>query len=144
MLTRGELDQRYEERARVLKAQAVTPQHSACEAAEDADAAERRRRRVQHEADPYPVEAPEVVEADLDKVYRQASDAPTGYPPMVPVVSPEDFRKGPITADHAAYGPGYQPPAYGAPVPSAALTPAMITRPLLEGGQSRPCAPEAC
>ena len=61
MLTRSQIDRLYAQQA--LKAEALTPQHSAAGAAVDADDvedAERRRRRVQHEADPYPVEAPEV------------------------------------------------------------------------------------
>jgi hypothetical protein len=149
MLSAFEVEQRLDQRARVLKAEALTPQHSAAEAATDAQAvadAERRRRRVQHEVDPYPddtAEAVEAVEPDLDKRYRQAQDTPTGYPPLGPV-SPEVFRRGPVTADHAAYSAGYDSTARPVPVPSATLSPEMITRPLMTDGRSRPSAPGGC
>ena len=37
-------------------------------------------------------------------------------------VNPEEFRRGPITAGRAAYGPAYQPPGRPVPVPSEALS----------------------
>ena len=55
MLTPWELDAKLEERARIVKAGAATPLHSACEAGEEAGEdleARRRRERVQHLAEP--------------------------------------------------------------------------------------------
>jgi hypothetical protein len=150
MLSRWETDRQFAAWAIALKAEAVTPQHSAAEAAVDAedveDAKRRRRERIQHEVDPvdpYLHDAPEAAHADLPKAYDQAVDVPEGYPPLRPVHA-EQFRKRPVTASHAAYSPGYGPPGRAVPVPSATLAPGMVTRPLLAGGQSRPCAPEAC
>jgi hypothetical protein len=149
MLSRWETDRQYAARALALKAEALTPQHSAAEAAVDAgdedgeDAKRRRREHIQHEVDPYPVDMPEVAHADLPKAFDQAVDVPEGYPPLRPVHA-EQFRKGPATAGHAAYSPGYAPPGRAVPVPLATLAPGMISRPLLTDGQSRPCAPEAC
>ena len=151
MLTPFELEQRLEQRARILKAEALTPQHAAAEAAmgacddeeDQAEEAEEVRRRVQHEADPYLHDAPEVAHADLGKRFDQAYDTPAGYPQMG-AVSPETFRRGPIVTGEAAYGPGYCPPARRVPVPSATVSAAAIARPLMTGGQSRPCAPEGC
>jgi hypothetical protein len=145
MLSWYEIDRRCAGLA--LKAGAPTPGHSAAEGAVGADSvtddAERRRRRVQHEADPYadPAEVPEVAHADLAKRFDQAYDTPDGYPRLRPV-HPEQFRRGPITGGEAAYSPGYEAPARPVPVPSATLAPGMISRPLITGGQSRPCAPE--
>jgi hypothetical protein len=147
MLTRSQIDRKIAERA--LKAEALTPQHSAAEAAVgagDDEDAKRRRDRVRHEADPYPADVPEVAEvdlADLGKRFTQAADVPEGYPPMRPVHA-EDFRRAPIAADHQANSPGYAPPGQAVPVPSATLSAGMITRPLLTDGQSRPCATGAC
>jgi hypothetical protein len=153
MLTPYEIDRRLERQA--LKSGTLTPQHSAAEGAiGDADAeedAEERRRRVQHLADPLaePAMLPEVAEADLDKVYQQAFGVPSAHPapreaPWPRRVSPEEFRRGPITGGEAAYSAGYGEERVSVPVPSAALSPGMISRPPLADGQSRPCAPEAC
>jgi hypothetical protein len=147
MLSRWEKDRQFAARALALKAGALTPQHSAAEAAVDADAegdndADRLRRRIQHEAEPYPIEVPEVDCADLGKRYREAFDTPDGYPPMR-MVDAEQFRRRPVAAGHAADSPGYGPPGQAVPVPSATLAPGMVTRPLLTAGRSRPCAPEA-
>ncbi len=143
MLTRSQIDRTF-----ALKAEAVTPLHAAAAAgldARDADEAERRRQRVQHEADPYLHEddLPEVAHADLSKAFNQAVDVPEGYPPMRPVRA-EEFRRGPLTAGQEAYSPGNGPPGQAMPIPSATLAAGMITRPALTDGQSRPCAPEAC
>jgi hypothetical protein len=111
--------------------------------ADEAGGAERRRRRVQHDADPYPVEGlPEVAHADFPKAYDQAVDVPVGYPPLRPVHA-EQFRRRPVAVGHAADSPGYGPPGQAVPVPTSAPTPGMISRPLLTDGRSRPCAPEA-
>lgn len=152
MRTPSQVDRLFAERAAAVKAgvpASLTPQHAAAEAAQEADgtdAAEQRRRRVQHEADPYPVDVPEVAEvdlADLGKRFTQAVDTPGGYPPMRPV-SAEDFRRRPATAGHAAYSPGYEQPGRPVPVPPGALAPGMISRPLLTDGRARPNMPEAC
>ena len=114
-------------------------------AAEDQDGlARRRREHVQHEVDPYMHEAPEVAHLDVGKLYRQALDVPAhpDFPAPGPI-SPEAFRRGPVDAGEAAYSPGYAPPGQAVPVPSATLTAAMITRPLLTDGQARPCTPDA-
>lgn len=149
------LDQQARERAfkarAAAQAQPLTPAHSeaiaaneyAGDVAENADA-QRRRSRVQHEADPYLAgddvrEMDEAALADLGKRFRDAADMPSGYPVMGPV-SAEQFRDGPITADHASYGAAYARPAYPVPVPSAAVSAAAITRPLLTDGRSRPGA----
>jgi hypothetical protein len=149
MLTPGELDRVIDQRDRVLKVTVPTPAHSEAMAANEYGAgqeeiaeAERLRRRVQHEVDPEP-EAAEVAEADVDKVFRQAAGGvPTGYPPLRQV-SAEEFRRGPVTAGHATYGVNYDLSARPAPVPSA-MNVAVVSRPLLTDGRSRPCAPEAC
>jgi hypothetical protein len=66
ILSAYEIDQRIEQQARerALKAQAVTPQHSAAEAAMDCDGdedqAEELRQRIGHQAEPELVDAPEV------------------------------------------------------------------------------------
>lgn len=149
MLTKSQIDKKFAEQA--LKAEALTPQHSAAEAGLDAEdtegpgEAERRRERVQHLAEPYPPDLPEVDEldcAEMGKRYRQAADTPVGYPSMGSV-DPERFRRGPL-AGHAALSPGYEQPGRPVAVPSATLAPGMITRPPLTDGRSRPCAPEAC
>ena len=57
------------------------------------DQAEEARRRVQHQAEPYPPDVPEVAHADLGKLYRQAVNAPDGYPPFGHV-NPEAFPPG--------------------------------------------------
>jgi hypothetical protein len=145
MLSRWEVDRQFAARALALKAEALTPAHAAAEGAVEAEGdedAKRRRRRVQHEAEPYPIEVPEVDCADLGKRYREAFDTPDGYPPMR-LVDAEQFRRGPATAGHAADSPGYGPPGQAVPVPSVTLAPGMVTRPLLTDGRSRPCAPEA-
>ena len=147
MLTRSQIDRKF-----ALKAEALTPLHSASEAVVDAegtdgpDEAELRRERIQHLADPYPADLPEVDEVDvaeLGKRFNQAVDVPEGYPAMRPVHA-EQFRRAPIAAGHEANSPGYAPPGRAVPVPSATLAPGMIVRPLLTDGQSRPCAPDAC
>jgi hypothetical protein len=135
MLTRWEIDRRVD--AQVLKA--VTPQHSAAEAAvgacdgEDANEAERLRERVQHLADPLaePAEVPEVVHAELGKRYDQAYEPPYGYP-VPAAVHPEMFRRSPITTGEAAYSAGYEPPR-----PMSSLTPdaTLTARPLMQDGQ---------
>ena len=146
MRTPSQVDRLFAERAAAVKAEvpaSLTPRHSAAEAAvnaEDDKEAERRRERVQHLAEPYPVEVPEVDCADLGKRYREAFDTPDGYPPMH-LVRAEEFRRAPIAADHAANSPGYAPPGRAVPVPSATISAGMIARPLLTDGRSRP---EAC
>lgn len=149
MLTPYEIEQRIAQRAQMSKAEALTPAHSAAEAAmgtgdddDEAEAAERLRRRIQHEADLYPPEVPEVAHADLGKLYRQAVNVPEGYPPFGHV-NPEAFRRGPITGGEAAYSPGYDPAARPVPVPSATMNAAAITRPLMTDGRARPAA-EGC
>ncbi len=140
MLTRYQVDRQFA--AQALKAEALTPQHSAAEAGmDDEETARRRRDRVQHEADPYLHEEdlPEVAHADLPKAFDQAVDVPSGYPAMRPVCA-EEFRRGPLTAGQEAYSAGYGP-GQAFPVPSATLAPGMITRPVLTDGQSRPAAP---
>ena len=125
-------------------AEAVTPLHSASEAALDAPSEQdedmRQRRRLQHQADPYPPEAPHVEHADLGKLYRDAVNTPSGFPDFGHV-NPEQFRRGPITAGEAAYSATYDPSARPVPVPTGTLNAAAITRPLMTDGQSRPCAP---
>jgi hypothetical protein len=143
MLTPAQIDKKFA--ARALKAEALTPGHSAAEGAVGADDdAEQLRRRVQHEADPYLHEddLPEVARADLGKRYNEAFDVPSGYPPMR-TVDAEQFRRGPITVGEAAYSPAYSQPGRAVPVPTATLAPGMATRPLLTGGRSRACAPGA-
>jgi hypothetical protein len=147
MLTRFQVVRLAAERARVLKAEALTPLHAASEAMHDAggdDEAERRRRRVQHEADPYPVEAPEVAVADLDKAFRQASDVATGYPPMAPPLSADMFRRGPVTSGEASYGADYDVPGWSVRVPRGTLEASTISRALISEGQSRACTPGGC
>jgi len=132
MLTRYQVDRQFA--AQALKAEALTPQHSAAEAAVSAEGDEGAKRslreRIQHEADPYLHEddLPEVAQADLPKAFDQAVNVPEGYPPMRPVRA-EDFRRGPLTG-HAAYGAGYEP---GRPVsiPAEALSPGTATSPAL-------------
>jgi hypothetical protein len=146
MLTRSQVDRQFA--AQALMAEALTPQHSAAEAAQGADEAgdaRRRRERIQHEADPYLHEddLPEVAHVDLPKAFDQAVNIPEGYPPLRPVHA-EQFRRRPVAAGHAADSPGYGAPGQAVPIPSATLAPGMISRPLLTDGQSRPCAPEAC
>lgn len=145
ILSDFEWNQRLERQARerAVKAAALTPQHAAAEAAMDCDGdegqAEEVRERIRHQAEPEPVDAPEVVHADLDKMFRDAANAPSGYPPFGHV-NAEAFRRGPITADHAAYSPAYDPPARPVPVPQGAMNAAAITRPLMTDGQSRASA----
>ena len=110
ILSAYEMNQRIEQQAR--KAQAATPLHSAAEAAMDCDGdedqAEEVRRRAQHEADPCPVDAPEVAHADLGKAYRDAVPGPADF--LVPGrVSPEMFRQGPAVTGEAAYSPRLRP-----------------------------------
>jgi hypothetical protein len=109
---------------------------------DEEDQAEEARRRVEHEADPYLHEAPEVAEADLGKRFSQAFDVPSGYP-APGRVDPEAFRRGPIVAGEAAYGVGYASSARPMPVPSATLSAAAVSRPLMTDGQSRASA-EGC
>ena len=71
--------------------------------------------------------------ADLGKLYRQAVNAPDGYPPFGHV-NPEAFP--PITAGEAAYSPGYDPSARPVPVPSATLIAAAVSRPPLTDGRA--------
>ena len=135
-----------ERRALALKAaeavrarDALTPLHAAAEAGTgEAAEAEQDRERIRH-ADPYPPDAPEVAHADLGKFRTtEAVSVPTGYPQPAQV-SVEDFRRGPITADHYNYGPGYDhlgPGAYPVPVPTATISAMGINRPLLTDGQA--------
>ena len=116
MLTRTEVDRKFARQ--VLKDGTGTPLHSAAERAllvtpqpADADSAredgtgsqeqaERGRDRIQHEADPYLHEVPDVEWVDLDgleklsKAFRDADSTPSGYPPMR-LMDAEDFRSGP-------------------------------------------------
>ena len=82
---------------------------------------------------------PEVARVDVGKLYRDAVNVPTGYP-LPGHVSPEAFRRGPITAGEAAYGVSYDPSARPVPVPAATLSASAVTRPLMTGGQSRASA----
>jgi hypothetical protein len=61
-----------------------------------------------------------VADADLTKAYRDAVCPPADYPQPARM-SPEDFRRGPITEGHDALSAGYQPPSPPAPplVPDA-------------------------
>jgi hypothetical protein len=149
MLTRAEIDRKFAQKA----PGAVTPAHSAAEAGQesdeagtrDEDAKRRLRERVQHEADPYLHEAPEVDCLDvseLGKFRTEAVDVPAGYPPMRPIDA-EQFRRGSATAGHAAYSPGYETPGRPVRIPSASLAPGQVSRPLLTDGRARPCAPGA-
>jgi hypothetical protein len=100
----------------VLKTGAATPQHSAAEGAvcaddpDEADPAERRRLRVQHEADPHgePAEAPEIAQAELGKVHGGMYEPPESYPVPRPL-DVTDFQRPPLAADHQAMSPGQQP-----------------------------------
>lgn len=148
------------------QAQPPTPGHAAAEAAlgcaevsaagqyaGDADGsaeAQRRRARVQHEVDPFAGDddgretdhMDEAALADLGKRFRGSADVadiPAGYPPFRPV-SAEQFRDGPVTADHASYGAGYRAAPRVVPVPQGTLSAAAITRPLMTDGRSSPCA----
>jgi hypothetical protein len=146
MLIPSEIDKKFAQKA----PGAATPAHSAAEAevseaGGDEETAGRLRERIQHEADPYLHEAPEVDCLDvseLGKFRTEAVDVPAGYPPMRPVTA-EQFRRGPATAGHAANSPGYAPPGRPVPVPSATLAPGMVTRPLLTDGRAAQCAPGA-
>jgi hypothetical protein len=130
-----EVDQAYARQA-LKAAGTLTPAHAAAEGAVEAagedEEARRRREHVQHEADPYPPEAPEVDCADLGTRYGQAYD-PTaaGYPAPAPV-SPEQFRRAPLTTGEAAYSAGYEPPG---PMTSLAPECRVIARPLMQDGQ---------
>jgi hypothetical protein len=101
----------------------LTPQHSAAEAAldvpdDDEDQAEEARRRVQHEADPYPADAPEVHDG-LGKAYRDAVPGPGNFP----VPSPVDmtgFQRPPLTAGQPAASPDWEPPRQS-PLPPVVL-----------------------
>jgi hypothetical protein len=111
---------------------------------ENADA-QRRRSRIQHEAEPFTGDddgrhMDEAALADLGKRFRDAADTPSGYPVMGPV-SAEQFRDGPITRDHASYGASYEAAPRVMPVPTATISAGAITRPLLTDGRSRPGAP---
>src|SRR6266567_4622668 len=132
MRTRYQVDR--QAAAVALKTGMPTPGHAAAEAGLAADeagheaghedqarAARRRRERVQHEAEPYPDEVPDVDRFDvgeLGKLHTQAVDVPEGYPPMR-LVDAEQFRRGPAAAGHAANSPGYAAPGRPVPVPSA-------------------------
>lgn len=148
MRTPFETDQLIARQARARKAaeaEAATPLHSAAEAelggTGEQDEAMQRRRRLQHQVDPYPPEVPEVAHADLGKLYRDAVDVPAGYPSFGPV-NPEQFRRGPVTPGEAAYSPGgYDPSARPVPIPGGTISAAGSSRPLLTDGQSRACAP---
>lgn len=147
MLTPWEIDLRIAQRDRAAKAAGLTPQHSACEAGlgdgdGEEDQAEAARRRIQHEADPVPPDAPEVEHIDVGKLYRQAFSAPSGYPAMRQVDA-EQFRRGTVTGGEAAYGPDYDVSAQPVPVPDGTLDAAAICRAPLAGGLSRPSA-EGC
>ena len=80
--------------------------------------------------------------ADLSKRFSQAHDTPSGYPVMGQV-SAEAFHRAPIVAGEVASSPGYAgfvPDPQPAPVPSAAVSAAAVTRPLITDGRSRPGA----
>ena len=114
MLTPWEIDRKIEEKARVLKAQAQppTPGHSAAAAANefasdnaDVAEAERRRRCVQHEVDPY-LHAGELPRwraglAELGKRLSQAFDTSGGIPADGPVAVRRQFRRGSPAGSHA-------------------------------------------
>jgi hypothetical protein len=152
VLSRHEIDRKFDEQSRLSKtAQPLTPGHAAAEAAneyaaanEEAAEAERRRRRIQHEVDPYLHEAPEVASFDVGKVYRDALNVPEhpDFPAPGPV-NPEMFRRGPVVAGESAYSPGYAAPGQAVPVPSVTLAPGTATRPLLSDGQAQAAAPQA-
>ncbi len=86
MLSRWETDRQFAARALALKAEtrAVTPAHSAAEAAvsamDDEETARRRRDRIQHEVDLYLHEddIPEVAHADLPKALTRLGILPRG------------------------------------------------------------------
>jgi hypothetical protein len=135
MLSKSEIDKKFAGQA--LKTGApVTPAHSAAEGAVAADgdeSAHRRRDRVQHEADPYLHEAPEVAEVDLAELgklsrrFGDVADAPDGYPPMR-LMDAEQFRgRGPAGTGHAAGSPGY---GAAVPLPTAPLSPGPDSGPL--------------
>jgi len=119
--------------------EAIAANEYAGDVEEDAEA-QRRRSRIQHEADPYASDSDddgcvmdEAIVADLGKRFRNAYDTPSGYPVM-DQVDAEMFRRGPTVAGEAAYGPGYAgfaPDACPVPVPSATVSAAAITRPLI-------------
>jgi hypothetical protein len=137
MLTPWEFNRKIDERARILKAEAVTPLHAAAgvDAQDDDEAeAERRRERVQHEAVPYaePAELPEVEHADLGKRYNQAYEPPYGYP-IPAAVHPEQFRRGPIVTGEAAYSAGHEPPLTSHLGLAGDST--VVARPLMSDGQ---------
>jgi hypothetical protein len=158
MLTPFELDQRRNTQAlkaqTQTQAQVPTPQHAAAASANEyadgiaeAAEAERQRSRIQHEVNP-PPEVPEVAEADLAALGKRFSQAaydvvPAGYPAPMGPVSPETFRRGTLTAGEAAVSPGYAPSARPVPIPSATISAAAVSRPLLTDGRSRPSAPAA-
>src|SRR5690349_12175239 len=140
MLTPWEVDLHIEQQA--LKAQAITPQHATVEGAMDGagggeDQAGEARRRVQHLAEPYPPDMPKVAEADVDQLFNQAVNVPTGYP-RPGHVSPEAFRRGPVDAGEAAYGVSYDVSARPVPVPAGTLAAAAVRRPPLADDHARP------
>jgi len=130
-----EIDRMCAERA-LKAAQNLTPGHTLAEAAvevaDEDDDARRRRERVQHEADPYAGEFPALAGTGLGKRYTQAYDpAEAGYP--VPAsISPERFRRGPLTTGEAAYSVGYEPPGE---MSSLAPESRLVARPLMGDGQ---------
>ncbi len=143
MLTPWEVDLRIAKQERAARDAGLTPQHSAAAAGleagdDDEDQADEVRRRIQHEANLLPPDAPEVAHADLGKIHRPVN-VPEGYPPFGHV-SAEAFRRGPVTAGEAAYGIDYDVSGRPVPVPSETLSAAAIGRPLITGGQSAPSA----
>jgi len=98
----------------LLKTGAPTPGHAAAEGAvcaddpDETDLAERRRLGIQHEADPYPAEAPEVARADLGKVHGGLYTFPPDYP-VPDQVDVTDFQRPPLAAGHQVLSPGYEP-----------------------------------
>jgi hypothetical protein len=103
-LANAEIRKAAEQRAAQQARKAITPQHSACEAAVDSSDDERARerdRRVQHLADP----VGEVAAPDMDKAFRDAFPSPDGYP-APSVMSPGRGPDHPVLQQgQAAPGP---------------------------------------
>ena len=151
MLTPWEVDRRLEQRALALKAGTLTPAHAAAEAEVDAgdhgepddpDEATQRRRRVQHQADPY---LPEIPGGRL-RGPGQGLPRPgrCGRAIRLPAVRPGKPGDVPPRAGHPGRG-GLQPGSYDTsaapvPIPRGTISAAGFSRPLLTEGQSRPCA----
>jgi len=130
-----EIDQMYARQA-LKAAQVLTPAHAAAEGAVEAavedELARRRREHVQHEADPVPPEAPEVAEVRLGKRFTQAYDPTEAGYPVPATISPDQFRRGPVTTGQASYSAGYEPPL---PMSSLAPESRLVARALMQDGQ---------